>query len=150
VRGDRIDKLGDYARAGIRYYCILDPRLRSLEVFELGRNGRYSVALNAAAGRPRIPGCPGLRLDLDGLWAAIDRAEREEKRGPGSDRASGSFAPPPILAFPRKGGRNPIGVESYPNLDGAIYAQSRRVTNDDQPVWWLAPRPLPLSPWKYS
>jgi Uma2 family endonuclease len=81
ARRDRIDKLGDYARARIRYYWILDPRLRSLEVFELGRNGRYSVALNAAAGRPRIPGCPGLRLDLDGLWAEIDRAERQEKRG---------------------------------------------------------------------
>jgi Uma2 family endonuclease len=81
ARRDRIDKLVDYARAGIRYYWILDPRLRSLEVFELARNGRYSVALNAAAGDPRIPGCPGLRLDLDVLWAEIDRAEREEKRG---------------------------------------------------------------------
>jgi Uma2 family endonuclease len=80
ARRDRVDKLGDYARAHIPYYWILDPRLRTLEIFELARNGRYSVALHAGAGRPRIPGCPGLRVDLDALWAAIDRAEREELR----------------------------------------------------------------------
>jgi Uma2 family endonuclease len=81
ARRDRIDKLGDYARARAAYYWILDPQLRSLEIFELARNGRYSVALNATGGRPRIPGCPGLRLDLDDLWAEIARAERDEARG---------------------------------------------------------------------
>jgi Uma2 family endonuclease len=74
ARRDRVDKLGDYARAGIRYYWILDPQLRSLEVFELGRGGRYTVALTATAGRVGVPGCPGLVVDLDGLWREVDDA----------------------------------------------------------------------------
>jgi len=74
TRRDRVDKLGDYARAGIRYYWILDPQLRSLEVFELGRNGRYAVALTAVTGRTRVPGCPGLVVDLDALWREVDEA----------------------------------------------------------------------------
>jgi Uma2 family endonuclease len=81
VRRDRIDKPRDYARAGARYYWIFDPQLRSLEIFELGRAGRYSVALAASAGKVRVPGCPGLVLDLDALWREIDAAEAEDARG---------------------------------------------------------------------
>ena len=76
TRRDRVDKLGDYARAGIRYYWILDPQLRSLEVFERGRKGRYAVALTVATGHTRIPGCPGLVVDLDALWREVDEAMR--------------------------------------------------------------------------
>ncbi len=80
VRRDRVDKLADYARAVVRYYCIVDPQLRSLEVYELGRDGRYTVARTAARGRVRVPGCPGLTLDLDALWAEVDAAERAHAR----------------------------------------------------------------------
>lgn len=80
VRRDRIDKLADYARAGVRYYCIVDPQLRSLEVYELGRDGRYTVALSATHGRVRVPGCPGLVLDLTALWGEVDEAERAHAR----------------------------------------------------------------------
>ena len=80
VRRDRIDKLADYARAGVRVYCIVDPQLRSAEVFELGGDGRYAVAHTAAAGRLRVARCPGLRLDLDALWGEIDEAERAHRR----------------------------------------------------------------------
>jgi Uma2 family endonuclease len=78
VRRDRIDKLADYAHARIPYYWILDPQLRSLEIFELAPNGRYSVARAAGGGRVRVPGCPGLTLDLDALWTELDRAERND------------------------------------------------------------------------
>jgi Uma2 family endonuclease len=82
ARRDRVEKLADYARAGARCYWILDPQQRSLEVYELGRDGRYAVALVAAGGRVRIPSCPGLTLDLDVLWAEADAAERARaKRG---------------------------------------------------------------------
>ena len=80
ARRDRVDKLRDYARTGIRYYWILDPRLRSLEVFELAATGRYSLALTASEGRVRIPGCQGLALDLGGLWKEIDDAARPRSR----------------------------------------------------------------------
>ena len=36
-----------------------------------------------------------------------------------------------------------LGVE-------ASEVSRRRATRPVQPVWWLAPRPAPLSPWKYS
>jgi Uma2 family endonuclease len=80
ARRDRIDKLRDYARAGIRYYWILDPRLRSLEVFELGARSRYALIASAAEGRVRIPGCAGLRVDLDALWREVDEAARPPVR----------------------------------------------------------------------
>ncbi len=80
VRRDRIDKHADYARAGVAYYWIVDPQLHSIEVFELGRNRRYTVALAASQGRVRIPGCPGLVLDLDALWNEVDEAVRASVR----------------------------------------------------------------------
>ncbi len=79
ARRDRVDKLRDYARAGIRYSWILDPQLRSLEVFELAEN-QYSLVLTAGDGRVRIPGCPDLVVDLDALWQEIDDAARPRAR----------------------------------------------------------------------
>ena len=81
VRRDRIDKLADYRNAGIRYYWIIDPQARGLEILELGRSRRYSVALAASAGTQRIPGCRGLVLDLDALWREIDEANAAATRG---------------------------------------------------------------------
>lgn len=87
VRRDRIDKVADYARAGIAYYWIVDPQMRSLEVFELDRNRRYAIALAASGGRVRIPGCAGLVLDLDALWRKIDKASVAEKPAPRARRS---------------------------------------------------------------
>jgi len=74
---DRVEKMAEYAAFGIRHYWILEPQLRILEMFELDPSrGRYAHALGATAGRlEEIPGCPGLTIDLDALWAQIDRLE---------------------------------------------------------------------------
>ncbi len=80
VRRDRVEKLADYARARVRYYCLVDPQLRSVEIYELGRDERYAVAVSTGAGRVRVPGCPGLVLDVDALWAEVDAAERAHAR----------------------------------------------------------------------
>jgi Uma2 family endonuclease len=80
ARRDRLDKLADYARAGVPYYCIIDPQLRSVEIYELGRDRRYTVARTAAGGRVRVPGCPGLVLDLEALWSEADEVERAHAR----------------------------------------------------------------------
>ena len=76
VRRDRVDKLGEYARFGVRWYWLLDPRAHTLEILELGDDGRYSHAASAGDGRlSQVPGCPGLALDLDSLRqeiAAVD------------------------------------------------------------------------------
>jgi hypothetical protein len=38
----------------------------------LSADGRYLVALAAGEGQHDAPGCEGLRLDLDALWARAD------------------------------------------------------------------------------
>jgi Uma2 family endonuclease len=66
----------EYAAFGMTWYWILDPHLRSLEVLQIDLQGRYLHALGASAGTlEQIPGCEGLTLNLDELWAAIDSLE---------------------------------------------------------------------------
>jgi Uma2 family endonuclease len=73
-RRDRIEKPDDYATLGVRYYWLVDPELRSFEVWELGGDGRYVRARSALSGRVLdVPGCDGLTVDLDALWAEVDR-----------------------------------------------------------------------------
>ncbi len=70
---DRIHKLQEYADFGIKLYGLIDPNLRSLEVFELGYDGRYARAVGASEGCVSdIPGCGQLLLDLDELWREVD------------------------------------------------------------------------------
>lgn len=72
-RRDRVEKTADYAAFGVAWYWLLDPQLRSLEILELDAQGRYLHVLGASSGTlEKIPGCAGLILDLDALWAAID------------------------------------------------------------------------------
>jgi Uma2 family endonuclease len=72
-RRDRSEKPPDYAAFGIRWYWLVDPEARTLEIFELGADGRYvsTLGLNRGAVDP-VPGCDGLALDLDALWTEID------------------------------------------------------------------------------
>jgi Uma2 family endonuclease len=83
-RRDRIDKHREYAAFGVRFYWILDPEARTLEVLELGPDGRYIAACLAANGTvTEVPGCDGLTIDLDDLWAQVDRLgpEPEAEKG---------------------------------------------------------------------
>ena len=52
-------------------------------------------------------------------------------------------------SFERTEGR----LQAVVRTSSAVMPCSRvalRATSPVQPVWWLAPRPAPLSPWKYS
>ncbi len=81
VRRDRIDKMDDYAAFGVRWYWILDPGLRSLEIFELGDDGRYRRVLATGEAPVRaVPGCRGLVLDLPELWRETERLEQPGDR----------------------------------------------------------------------
>lgn len=72
-RRDRVEKMTDYAAFGVRWYWIVDPALRTFDVLELTAEGRYLHAIAASEGRvTSIPGCPGLAIDLDALWAKVD------------------------------------------------------------------------------
>jgi Uma2 family endonuclease len=78
ARRDRIEKADEYAAFGVRFYCLIDPVPRIVELFELGGDGRYVRALGATGGTVEIPGCADLRLDLDALWDEVDRIPLEE------------------------------------------------------------------------
>lgn len=78
ARRDRIEKMNDYAAFGVRFYWIVDPALRTFEAFELDADGRYVKVIGALDGViERVPGCEGLAIDLDALWAIADRLESE-------------------------------------------------------------------------
>jgi Uma2 family endonuclease len=73
-RRDRNDKAIDYARFGVRWYWLLDPERRTLEILTLGAAGQYAQTVEAGGGVvDAVPGCEGLALDLDALWAEVDR-----------------------------------------------------------------------------
>jgi Uma2 family endonuclease len=61
----------------VRYYWIVDPEQQTLEILELGSDGRYVRALAATGGKlPTVPGCEDLALDLDDLWREIEKLRR--------------------------------------------------------------------------
>lgn len=71
-RRDRVEKLREYAKFGLRWYWIVDPRLRSLEILRLGDDGHYANVVSAADGVIEVPSCEGLTIDLDALWSEVD------------------------------------------------------------------------------
>jgi Uma2 family endonuclease len=77
-RRDRLEKLREYAAFGVRYYWLVDPELRSLEVLELRDGQTYAIVLAASDGVVSVPGCDGLTLDLDALWQKLVDLEESE------------------------------------------------------------------------
>ncbi|MBX3272154.1 MAG: Uma2 family endonuclease [Sandaracinaceae bacterium] len=78
ARRDRVEKKPDYARLGVGQYWLLDPEARTLEVLALGADARFVEVLAAAEGAHAVPGCEGLVVDLDDLWAELDRWPDDE------------------------------------------------------------------------
>lgn len=79
ARRDRVEKLGEYASFGVRWYWLVDPGLRSLQVHELNADGRYVHVVDALGDFvERVPGCNGLTLDLAGLWGECDALGEED------------------------------------------------------------------------
>jgi Uma2 family endonuclease len=76
-RRDRVEKKPDYASFGVRQYWIVDPELRTFEVLSRRDDGMFVELLAASTGKRTVAGCDGLTLDLDALWAEMDRLPQE-------------------------------------------------------------------------
>jgi Uma2 family endonuclease len=73
-RRDRVEKMGEYARFGVRYYWLVDPALTAFEIFELTPQGNYQKLVGVTGGViDPVPGCDGLRVDVNALWAELAR-----------------------------------------------------------------------------
>lgn len=73
ARRDRVEKKPDYATLGVRQYWLIDPEARTLEILARGEDGRFVEVLAAAEGTHEVPDVEGLAIDLDSLWAEVDR-----------------------------------------------------------------------------
>ena len=71
ARRDRGEKLRAYAELGVDEYWLIDPETREVQ-FLCRRDGRFEAA-PAPDGRYRSAALPELDLDLDDLWAEVDR-----------------------------------------------------------------------------
>jgi Uma2 family endonuclease len=77
-RRDRVEKMDEYARFGIRFYWLVDPQQRTVDIYEQGADRSYSRRVEAGNGLLQdVPGCPGLTVDLDAMWSKIDALEDE-------------------------------------------------------------------------
>src|SRR5262245_22292693 len=68
---DRIDKWSDYARARADWYWIVDPALRTLELYRLDPAARSYTAVPIRRSGT-IRGLAGLVIDVPSLWAEAD------------------------------------------------------------------------------
>ena len=73
-RRDRVEKMAEYGTFGVKLYWLVDPALGSFEIFERNDVGQYMRILGITSGViDPVPGCPGLIIDVDALWAELAR-----------------------------------------------------------------------------
>jgi Uma2 family endonuclease len=66
----------EYARFGIRFYWLIDPQQRTVDIYEHGPDVGYVRQVQAANGTIQdVPGCSGLTLDVEAMWRHIDALE---------------------------------------------------------------------------
>ncbi len=71
ARMDRVLKLNRYAEAGVREYWLVDPAARTVEL--LVNDGGHFVVHVPDGGIWRSSAVADVELDIDALWAAVER-----------------------------------------------------------------------------
>lgn len=78
-RRDRVEKMAEYAEFGVPYYWLIDPAIGAVEIFGLTATGNYEKLIGVTSGLiQEVPGCTGLRIDVDALWAELARLDQNE------------------------------------------------------------------------
>ncbi|HEY2381568.1 MAG TPA: Uma2 family endonuclease [Terriglobia bacterium] len=73
-RRDRVEKMAEYAAFGVQYYWLIDPALGTFEIFDRTAEGLYQKVVGITSGLiDSVPGCPGLQIDVNALWAEVAR-----------------------------------------------------------------------------
>jgi Uma2 family endonuclease len=76
-RRDRVEKMEEYAQFGVPYYWLVDPALGAFEIFGRTAAGNYEKLIGTTSGVvDDVPGCTGLRIDVDALWAELARLDQ--------------------------------------------------------------------------
>jgi Uma2 family endonuclease len=79
-RRDRVEKMAEYARFGVKYYWLIDPALGTFEIFELTAQGLYQKVVGITSGLiDPVPGCVGLKIDVSALWTELARLADERR-----------------------------------------------------------------------
>jgi Uma2 family endonuclease len=72
VEVDREDKFEQYREAGVKFYWIIDPELKTIEAWELRRK-RYAPIGRGQGNTPiKLPPFPDLSIPLIRLWRKTD------------------------------------------------------------------------------
>jgi Uma2 family endonuclease len=66
---DRTEKLPIYARSGIEYVWLLNPRLQTLEAFSIDGDGYRLLGAWRGEVTVRLPPFEAVEMELGGLWA---------------------------------------------------------------------------------
>ena len=108
----------------------------------------FTTTTFAFAARTASSTCAAVAGTGAGAVAARRNRHRGEKEQPEqTQHVSQKAGPRP----PCQPGSGPMAI--YAALRASCFAaccSSSLATRPVQPVWWLAPRPAPVSPWKYS
>ena len=76
-RRDRVEKMAEYAQFGVPYYWLVDPAIGAFEIFGCTAAGNYEKLIGVTSGVvDDVPGCTGLRIDVDALWAELARLDQ--------------------------------------------------------------------------
>jgi hypothetical protein len=73
ARRENFNRLREYEVFGARWHWLVEPPARLFEVCELHPGGSILHTVVNIGGRVPIPGCDGLEIDLDALWAEVGR-----------------------------------------------------------------------------
>jgi len=90
ARLDRVGKLAAYAGHGVQYAWLVDPRVRTLEVFQLDGETWRLLGVHEGGDRVRAEPFASLEIDLLSLWGEDRSAESGRGRSSGASERLGS------------------------------------------------------------